>query len=253
MNNRVISRWQAAAIHLGLSAVVATLALSAIRLVWYPGALFGAAGGLTLFLLIAGVDVSTGPLITLVIFRQGKKGLAFDLATIAVLQLGALSYGAWVLFESRPAWIAFTVDRFELVRANDVPPDERRKAKPPYDRLPITGPQIVGVEVPKNPDEQFRVAMSAMSGQDVQDYPQYYVPYSRLAAKAAAVAKPVAELRRFNPASEEAIAALPAKFGVTEQDLGFLPMRAGKNDLTVLVDRKTGRYVGTSELKPWQY
>src|SRR5690348_2121328 len=117
MEKRAISRWRAAAIHLGLSALVATLVLFAIRFMWYPGALFGAAGGLKLFLLIAAVDVAIGPLCTLVVFRQGKKGLAFDLATIAILQVVALSYGSWVLFDSRPAWIVFVVDRFELVRA----------------------------------------------------------------------------------------------------------------------------------------
>lgn len=253
MNNRVVSRWRAAAIHVGLSAIIAMLALAAIRLVWYPGVLFSAAGGLKLFLLIAGVDVATGPLMTLIIFRQGKKGLAFDLAAIAVLQVAALSYGVWVLYESRPAWIVFTVDRFELVRANDVLPEERAKAKPPYDGLPVTGPPLVGVELPKDPAEQFRVGMSAMGGHDLQDYPQYYVPYSRLAAKAAAKAKPLAELRGFNPGAGEEIAALPAEFRVKEEDLGFLPMRAGEKDLTVLVDRKTGRYVGAIKLKPWQY
>jgi len=253
MNNGVITRWRAAAVHLGLSALIACAVLSAIYFLWYPGALFGAAGGLALFLLIAGVDVATGPLITLIIFRQGKKGLRFDLAAIAVLQVAALSYGTWVLYESRPVWIAFVVDRFELVRANEVLPEGRAKAKPPYDELSLTGPRLVGTARPKDPDEQFRVAMTALQGIDLQRYPQHYVPYADVAAAVVAHAKPLAELNRFNPGAAARVAALPARLGVKEGDVGFLPMRAGKKDLTALVDRRTGRYLGTSELKPWEY
>jgi hypothetical protein len=253
MNNGVITRWRAAAIHLGLSALTAGAVLSAIYFLWYPGALFDVAGGLVLFLLIAGVNVGTGPLITLIIFRQGKKGLRLDLAAIALLQLAALSFGTWVVYESRPVWIAFVVDRFELVRANEIAPEERAKAKPPYDELSVFGPRLIGAKKPKDPDEQFRVAMSALRGYDLQRYPQHYVPYADVAKQVAAHAKPVAELNRYNPGAGARIAALPAKFGAKEEDLGFLPMRAGKKDLTALVDRKTGRYLGTSELKPWEY
>jgi hypothetical protein len=253
MKERRVSRWKAAGIHLSLSVLVAIVALLSIRFLWYPGALFGAAGGLTLFLLIAGVDVAIGPLCTLVVFKQGKKGLAFDLATIAVLQLAALSYGSWVLFESRPAWIVFTVDRFELVRANDVLPDEMRKAKPPYDRIPLTGPRVVAVVKPKNPDEQLRLITAGLQGKDLQLFPQHYVPYFNVAADVAAHAQRLGELDRFNPGRSAEIAALPAKFGKSEAQLGFLPMRAGKADLAVLVDRSSGSYLGIVALKPWQY
>lgn len=253
MNTRVVTRWQASGVHLALSILIAALALSAIYFLWYPGALFGAAGGLVLFMLIAGVDVSIGPLITLIIYRHGKKGLRFDLAAIAVLQLAALSYGSWVLFESRPAWIVFAVDRFELVRANQVAAQDHAKAKPPYDRPPLTGPQVVGALKPKNPDEQFRLMMSGLKGFDLQLYPQYYVPYFNVAREVEAHAKPLAELTRYNPGAGAKIAALPAQFGRKEDELGFLPLRAGKVDLAVVVDRKNGTYLGNVALKPWQY
>lgn len=253
MNNGAITRWRAAAIHLSLSAVIAIAVLSAIYLVWYPGALFDVAGGFALFLLIAGVDVTIGPLVTLIIFRQGKKGLKFDLATIAVAQFAALLYGTSVLYESRPAWIVFVVDRFELVRANDILPQERPKAKPPFDVLPLTGPRVVGVRLPTDPEARFLLGFSGIAGRDVQDYPQYFVPYALVRSQVAARAKPYGDLRRFNPGAETRIAALPGKWGRAPGDLGFVPMRAGKADLTALVDRKTGDYLGTSSLHPWQY
>jgi hypothetical protein len=62
--------------------------------VWYPQHYFAAMGGTTLILLLIGVDVVIGPLITLIVFDPKKKSLRFDLAVIAVLQLGALSTAA---------------------------------------------------------------------------------------------------------------------------------------------------------------
>jgi hypothetical protein len=41
---------------------------------------FEAAGGDRLIFILAAVDVTLGPLITLIIFKAGKKGLKFDLA-----------------------------------------------------------------------------------------------------------------------------------------------------------------------------
>ncbi|MEO7743376.1 MAG: creatininase family protein [Usitatibacter sp.] len=117
---------------------------------WFPQPLFRGAGGRDLFLVLALVDVTIGPLITLVIFKPGKPGLKFDLATIAVLQLAALSYGTHVLFEARPVWVVFLKDRFDLIRANqieDTPGPER------YSNSSTCGPgsteRFIG---PHNPD-----------------------------------------------------------------------------------------------------
>ena len=37
-----------------------------------------------------------------------------------MIQLSALGYGMYALYQGRPVWIAYTVDRFELIRANEV-------------------------------------------------------------------------------------------------------------------------------------
>lgn len=248
-----MNRWSAAPMHLALSALVASLVFAVIYFVWYTGALFGTAGGRTLFFLIAGVDVIVGPLITLIVFRPGKKGLKLDLVIIAILQAVALSYGVWVLFESRPAWIVYVKDRYELVRATQILDAEREKAKPPYDGLPITGPKLVGARMPTDPSEQLRIALTAARGQDVQTYPQYLVPYDTVRKQVEAHAQPLSRLRELNPARRSLIDALPAELHRSETDLGFLPMRAGKSDLTVIVDRRNGDFLEIEPLRPWEY
>lgn len=246
-----MTRWRAAGIHLAISAFIAAAVFAVIRLLWYPGALFEGAGGRELFVLIAVVDVTLGPLMTLIVFKAGKPGLRFDLATIAILQVAALGYGAMVLFESRPVWIVFVKDRFELTRANQVLEAERSKARAPFDTLSITGPSLAGAEMPADPNEQLRIAISALGGLDINGFPQYLVPYERVRGQVKAKAKPLAELRQFNPGQEARIQALETFQGRKAAEVGFLPMRAGRHDLVALVDRGSGEFLGTVRLEPW--
>src|SRR5512132_772047 len=103
-----MNRFKAALIHLGISACIAGATLLFMLTVWYPGPFFKAVGGDGLILILLGVDVAIGPLITLVVFDTRKKSLKMDLAVVALLQLAAFSYGVWTIFEARPVYIAFT-------------------------------------------------------------------------------------------------------------------------------------------------
>jgi hypothetical protein len=246
-------RVRAALIHLTLSATVAALVFLPIYFWWYPDVLFEYAGGRDLFFLIVGVDVTLGPLITLVIFKPGKKGLLFDLVVIAIMQTAALCYGVWVLFESRPAYIAFVRDRFELVRVNGFPEGELEKGRAGgYDRLSWTGPRLVGVKMPTDPDEQFNLMMSGFGGVDAQYYPRYYVPYDAVRDEVKMKAMPIVTLRKRNPQRSAEIDQVLASLGRKEADVRFIPMRAGKSDLAVFVDPKDGSVLKMTSLNPWQ-
>lgn len=247
------TRWRAATVHFALSVLIAALVFAVIYFVWYPGALFGSAGGLDLFLLIACVDVVIGPLITLIIFVPGKRGLVFDLVVIALLQVAALSYGVWVLYDSRPVWMVFVKDRFELVRANHVLEAERAKAKAPFNELPIDGPRFAGARMPADTAEQLRIAISAAGGQDLHTYPQYLVPYDSVQRDAAARSRPFQKLLGLNPLKNAEVEGLPARLGRSKEQIRYLPMRAGKVDLAVLVDAKSGEVLQVTGLKPWEY
>ena len=245
-------RLLAGLIHLSLSAAIAAAVFLPIYFFWYPDVLYESAGGRDLFLLIVCVDVTLGPLITTVVYVPGKWGLKFDLAVIGTLQAIALAYGVYVLFESRPVNIVFVKDRFELVRANDYPPGllERGAARG-YDRLSFTGPRIVGAKLPTDPKAQMEMMMSGIGGVDVQLYPQYYVPYDEVRELAKTKGEPLSTLRERNPARAAEVAQLVASSGRTEEGLRFLPLRAGKIDLTVVIDAASGEIVKISSLKPW--
>ncbi len=252
---RLRDRLRAGLLHLALSALVATSIFALVRAVWFPGVLFDGAGGRELFFLITGVDATLGPLLTTIVFdRRKKKLLKLDLAVIAVLQVAALGYGVSVLAEARPAFIAFVKDRFELVRANDVSEEAYAQARDErYRRAPITGPRVVGVRLPTDPDETFKLTMSALAGKDAQDYPKYYVPYDDVRTEVKAHGKPIAELRRLNPGRDAQIDRLLERTGRAESDVLFLPMRSGKSDLAVLVGARDGSVLRMAPLRPWRY
>jgi hypothetical protein len=251
---RLHDRLRAGLLHLALSALIATSIFALVRAVWFPGVLFEGAGGRDLFFVIAGVDVTLGPLLTTLVFDRRKKALKLDLAVIGCLQLAALAYGVSVLAEARPAFVAFVQDRFELVRANDVAPEAYAEARDErYRRAPLTGPMRVGVRLPTDANETFKLAMSAFAGRDAQDYPKYYVPYDELRSAVKAHGKPIAELRALNPGRDAEIDGLLELVGRSERDVRFLPMRSGKSDLAVLVDARDGSVLRIAMLRPWKY
>jgi hypothetical protein len=83
------SRWQASGTHLLVCVVIAAVVISVMLGVWYPGPLFEAAGGSELLYILVGVDVILGPLLTLIVFKSGKRGMKFDLTMIGLVQVAA--------------------------------------------------------------------------------------------------------------------------------------------------------------------
>ena len=140
---KALTRWKAAAIHLGICALIALAVFACMALLWYPQPYFEAVGGAKLALTIIGVDVVIGPLITLVVYNPIKKSLRFDLAVVALLQMGALVYGVYVVYMARPVYVVFNVDRFDVVGANElVPGDWQTLAPDEFKTLPLTGPRL---------------------------------------------------------------------------------------------------------------
>jgi hypothetical protein len=148
----------------------------------------------------------------------------------------------------------FVKDRFELVRANQIPDENLQKpAARPYAALPLTGPMLVGARMPTDPAESMRIALSGAAGVDLQMFPEYYVPYDSVRAEVGQKALPLARLRKLNAGAVEDIDQMLARSGRREEEVGYLPFRAGKKDLTVLLDRRNGDVIRYSALRPWEY
>jgi hypothetical protein len=178
----LLSRWQAAGIHFLISVIVALAVVATMYFLWYPTPYFQAMGGDGLLMLVVGVDVVLGPLITLIIFNTKKKSLKFDLMCIAILQMVALAYGVSTMFQARPVYTVFNNNRFDVVIAAGMNVDEQAKVtNAMFKSLPIAGPQIVAMELPNEKKELEHVLFS---GIDSRAFSQYYVAYDAKAKEA---------------------------------------------------------------------
>ena len=239
-----MSRWRASGYHLLISAGVAVAALAGMLLVWYPWPLFEAAGGNELVMILTAVDVVIGPLLTLAVFKSGKRGLRFDLAVIAILQASALVYGGYVVFLARPAYIVFVKDRFEVAAAADISPESLAEARDPrYRRLPVLGPELVAADFPEDPKERRKLVDMALSGLDLHNFPKLFYPYESRAAKVLEKAQTLERFAKSEPASGKVVAEYLAGSGRKPEDYRYLLLRARRAWVAVLVDPKTAQPV----------
>ena len=248
-----MSRWKVGLIHLTISAVIATSVLALMLLVWYPQPLFAAVGGQQVLLILLGVDLSLGPLATLIIFtpKKSRRALVFDLSVIATVQIAALIYGMSVVYHARPVFVVFSKNSFDLVTANMLSDEDIAKAKyPAYRHLPLTGPVYVFSEMPTNIKEQNEVVLSAFSGKDLPQFPQYYMPYSEHKAAVGLAAKSMADLKKLNPGDSAQIDGTIRNSGRPEIDVGYLPLRAKYQNQAILVGKSDGEVLAVLPLQP---
>lgn len=248
-----MSRWKAAGIHLSINAVVALLAAALIYGVWYPRPYSQAAGAGTLVLLLLGVDLVLGPLLTLVVFKVGKKGLKFDLTAIAVMQVCAFVYGLHVVAAARPAFVVGEIDRFVLVTANDLDPKDLAKASDPAFRsIPWTGPRLVGAQLPTDTKQRDEVMSSSLAGKDIDELPQYYVPYAAVVQTLLGRAMTLDTLKRKHPESaqdiEHWLASNPER---NASDIGVVPLQSHDQSVSMLLDRHNGAVLDALSIDPW--
>lgn len=246
---RNVSRYKAASVHLGISAGIAALVLALMLALWYPQPLFKAMGGMELILLIVGVDVSIGPLITLIIFDTRKKELVFDLAVVAALQLAALGYGIYAMHSGRPVFTVFTEQYLAVVAAADMDPAELAKAPEEFRHLSLTGPRLVAVEPPTDPDELSNIAFGAVFGLGIQHLPRYYVPYAAKRAQILAASRPLADLDLKGDDKERLERYLTGS-GRPPAGLRCLPVKTKQGLRTAIIDGGSGDLLDILDVRP---
>jgi len=241
MSIRAWSRWQASGTHLLICVAIAAAAVTLMLTLWYPWPLFEAAGGNDLLIILVGVDVTLGPLLTLVVFKAGKRGMKFDLVAIALVQVAALLYGGYIVFLARPAFIVFVKDRFELVSAADLPPEELALARyPQFRHAPLTGPKLAAAVMPADPAERRKVIEAALAGRDLQQQPRLWVPYEERRVQVLAKAQPLERLRKDSDVGR-AIDEYLASAGSGAGDAPSLLLRTRFAWLVVLLDPGTAQ------------
>ena len=167
--------FKAFGIHFLFSILLVSLFALVILTLWYPSIWSKALGGYDLFIKIVIIDLIVGPLCMGIVYKSHKsfKERIVDATTILVFQLAFMGYGLWVLYESRPVFIVFAQDRYDVYVANEIEP-EMLGDQAPFDRLSLTGPVYGAVDLASiSSDTLFDLTVS---GLDVSNFPKYYTP-----------------------------------------------------------------------------
>jgi hypothetical protein len=229
-------RLRAAAIHLGVSAVVIAVFAALTLLLWFPGQYRYVAGGLRLFALLAGVDAILGPTLTLVVASASKSRSEFytDVSLIGLVQVVALAYGLHVLYVARPVALVFEVDRLRVISANQVLAHELDDPHSRYHELSLTGPVVLVARDAATADERLNAIDWAMKGFDIGQRPTFWQPYSSGRDRVWRASKPIASGASC-PGSSSTLDTVLRQHHLLRGDVRVLPLDAHAQDWWVLI------------------
>lgn len=246
MKKYLSSRQNFFLMHLGVSCLLALIVLIGIFFVWYPMPLGKAIGVTHIFLMMLVIDVIVGPILGLLVYKENKKSLKFDLTVIVLIQIFALCYGIYSIEQGRPAWLAYNVDRFELVRKNEIITTNIQNALPEYQQPSWFQPQYVAVEFSKNlkqrNDDMFAEALGGIS---LAQRPDRYVNFSKAKTQMQQRSQRLSILDEFN--NKVDVREILEKYPQADS---WLPLKANAVDMVVLLD-KNAEVVKIVDLRPW--
>lgn len=245
-----MSRWKASFIHLLISLVIVGSVAACIIYFWYPPALMHMAKADRLLMLIGGVDLVVGPLLTLIIYKADKPKLKLDLAVIGIIQFVFLGYGLHTIWNSRPVFLVAVPDRFELVFANEITPKRLEAAKiERFRTLSFGKPKVAAAIMPKGFKEQEYIMNSAISGEgDIQTMPEYFVDYSQVSNALLKKAKPLREDKTLTAKNADALNKAAQSYGYQADQLGYLHLASSRGFASILVNIKTAEIVGPANV-----
>lgn len=240
-------RIKAFLLHLSGSLALALLALALVFWVWYPAPLDKAVGVSHIFLLMLAIDVTLGPLLTLIVYKTDLKLLRIDLSIIIAIQLAVFGYGIYTIGAGRPAWIVYNVDRFDLVRIADIDTRKIAQATAEYRHIPWFGPGWVAANAPADVNANNDITFeSVQGGPDLPQRPNLYQPLNTDLAQIRQRAKPLDALNLYNSTAQvqQTITKYPSADG-------WLPLRSNAKNMTVLINKASGAVIAVVDLRPW--
>lgn len=233
--------------HFGISILIALAVLGLIFFIWYPTPLATAVGVTQIFLMLLVIDIIVGPLLGLLVYKEGKKSLKFDLSVIILLQISALFYGLYNLEQGRPAWIVYNVDRFDLIRKNDIIPENIEQAAEKYQKTAWFDVQYAAITFSKDPEQRSDDFFTeAFGGISIAQRPERYIELHKVKQQIQQRAQHLEQLRQYNEPS--VIKSVLEKYPNAN---AWLPLKANAVDMVVLINKQKAEVIKIVDLRPW--
>ena len=231
-------RLKAFAIHIGASACALAVLLGILYLGWYRWPGWYVTNFLHVMSILVGVDVTMGPLFTLLIAnpRKPRRDLARDVGVIVTLQVVALAYGIVTLWGGRPLYYAYSQRELETVAASQVPASEAelaRQQNPEFAPHWYSLPRLVYAALPRG------AAMPADSRIDITQMPRYFKSLSQGGSALRADLQKVDNQFIFTPAEKRLLKERMAQRGLAVDQPDTLFMIGHDRPVLVVFDLKS--------------
>ena len=213
--------------------------LTLITHIWYPTPYGEGLGLWRNMLLLWFFPLGTGPLLTYVLFKPGKAGLWFDISFITVAQVATLLLSVWLIYQARPVFVVFAVDRFEVVQLGGVVSEGEVLSE--FSTYSNAGPIFAVAEMPTDPKESTELLFSSLDGTgDVQNFARYYRPYKfPYLDQILERASPLSTLIKRNPNVRGVVIESLGSEEEIDQWL-YLPVMMRDSVMTAIIDPKNG-------------
>jgi hypothetical protein len=240
-------RFKAFGLHVTASTCLFLLALGTLYFGWYRWPGWYLTGAMTIVLMMAGIDVVLGPLLTFIIANPDKprRLLARDIAIIAAVQLAAMGYGLTTLWHGRPLYYTFSTRFLEMVQASDLSPEQialGRKLNPDFAPYWYSLPRWVYAPFPNDPKVVEQIVGGAIGGgDDVIQMPRYFRPWKEGIAALGKELRAVATMTELSVHDKQVAGVRMRELGVTPDEPVALPMMGRGKPLVGVVDPATGQ------------
>lgn len=246
-----MSKSRAALTHLWPTLLVLAVLAGLVLFAWYPDPFrgFEESGKFSITLILTAGLI--GPALTGLVYKKGKRGLLFDLWIIALVQLAAIAWGTFSLYQNRPYFMIFTVDRFEVLSKRDV--DLASITDPKFLDRPFASPILLYANMPTDPVAYQRLLQEVMfeGKPDLQFRPEFWSLYAERKQFVLQKSRTLQDLRDARPDSISAIDEQVKSHGGDINQLRFVPALPKNSQFAVILDAGSGDVVDTLAIDPW--
>ena len=235
-------------IYLFIALSILILAIILIRHLWYPYPLLQAAGIQNLLMIIVLVNIGLAFGLAITIFRKNKPDFVKDIAISMLIQLLFLLVSIYGVYKIKPVWIAYNVDRFELILNTDLVNTNAHSTNKFFKTPSYFSPQYVGVDFSEdNEERKNNMFDEILQGISIAQRPERYIPFEQVSTKIKDRAQDLELLENYN--NKDDVQYLLSKYPKADS---FVPLQAKSVDMTVLLDKEADNQVlAIVDLRPW--
>ncbi len=242
-NRKPLTRFQAFAIHFGISMLIFLVMLALLIGIWYPGLFFDTDGGWEGLQILIGVDLVLGPALTLIVYRPFKRGLMLDLTLIGLTQLICLLIGVYIVYSQRPLAVVFVDDHFISVSQGSF--DFAGTDSASLKALPGKYPKQIYINLPKDKKIRKDMRRAQTSQGPLHARPSLFLPYADHGLEAVTEGGiSLEQYRKDMPENAEALDNWLKKQGYDATKIVWVPYTARFQDSFLILDRQTGQILG---------